>query len=202
MDALRVARVDGVTIQHFLPPTAPDQKPTPRTQIGQLHLTPHHLIFSHTPSTAYEPEIWIPYPLITRLTRLPQTLNGLYPLQVETKIFESYVLLFTKDRDGGAEEVWQSVKDCSVKCWTVFNHRTEFARQGLGTRTKAWRFTDINKDYSFSPTYPSKLVVPSRISDSTLTYAGKYRSKARIPALTYLHWANNVSYRASVLALT
>lgn len=86
--------------------------------------------------------------------------------------------------------------------WTVFNHRTEFARQGLGARTKAWRFTDINKDYSFSPTYPSKLVVPSRISDSTLTYAGKYRSKARIPALTYLHWANNVSYRASVLALT
>lgn len=116
MDALRVARVDGVTIQYFHPPTAPDQKPIPRTQIGQLHLTPHHLIFSHTPSTAYKPEIWIPYPLITRLTRLPQTLNGLYPLQVETKTFESYVLLFTNDRDGGAEEVWQSVKDCSVKC--------------------------------------------------------------------------------------
>lgn len=116
MDALRVARVDNVTIQYFLPPTAPDQKPTPLTQIGQLHLTPHHLIFSHTPSTAYEPEIWIPYPLITRLTRLPQTINGLYPLQVETKTFESYVLLFAKDRDDGAEEVWQSVKDCSVKC--------------------------------------------------------------------------------------
>ncbi|OXG35166.1 myotubularin [Cryptococcus neoformans Ze90-1] len=215
MDALRVARVDNVTIQYFLPPTAPDQKPTPLTQIGQLHLTPHHLIFSHTPSTAYEPEIWIPYPLITRLTRLPQTINGLYPLQVETKTFESYVLLFAKDRDDGAEEVWQSVKDCSVKSsveqlyaffyvppspgtgWTVFNHRTEFARQGLGTRTKAWRFTDINKDYSFSPTYPSKLVVPSRISDSTLMYAGKYRSKARIPALTYLHWANNASITRS-----
>ena len=76
--------------------------------------------------------------------------------------------------------------------WGAFNPRTEFARQGLGSRTKSWRFTDINKDYSFSPTYPNKLVVPSRISDSTLTYAGKYRSKGRIPALTYLHWANHV----------
>lgn len=77
--------------------------------------------------------------------------------------------------------------------WGCYNPRHEFARQGLGTRTKAWRFTDINKDYSFCPTYPSKLVVPSRISDSVLAYAAKYRSKARIPALTYLHWANHVS---------
>lgn len=79
--------------------------------------------------------------------------------------------------------------------WGCYNPRNEFARQGLGTRTKAWRFTDINKDYTFCPTYPSKLVVPSRISDSVLSYAAKYRSKARIPALTYLHWANHVSWR-------
>ena len=76
--------------------------------------------------------------------------------------------------------------------WTIYNPRSEFARQGLGTRTKAWRFTDINKDYTFCPTYPAKLVVPSRISDSVLAYAAKYRSKARIPALVYLHWGNHV----------
>jgi len=81
--------------------------------------------------------------------------------------------------------------------WSAFNPRSEFARQGVGSRTKAWRFTDINKDYSFCPTYPNKLVVPSRISDSVLSYAGKYRSKARIPALTYLHWANHVSTTSS-----
>jgi myotubularin-related protein 6/7/8 len=28
-----------------------------------------------------------------------------------------------------------------------YNPREEFARMGLGTRTKAWRFTDVNKDY-------------------------------------------------------
>ena len=80
---------------------------------------------------------------------------------------------------------------------------------GVGTRSKAWRFTDINKDYQarppvfssrsifyfyfqFSPSYPSRLVIPTRISDSTLQYASKHRSKCRIPALTYLHWANHV----------
>jgi myotubularin-related protein 6/7/8 len=80
--------------------------------------------------------------------------------------------------------------------WSVYNPREEFARMGLGTRTKAWRFTDCTPSHllmQYSPTYPAKLVVPSRISDSVLTYAAKYRSKARIPALAYLHWANHVS---------
>lgn len=37
------------------------------------------------------------------------------------------------------------------------------------------------------------MVVPSKISDNTLNYAAKYRSKARIPALSYMHWHNAVS---------
>ncbi|WVQ82625.1 hypothetical protein IAT38_004757 [Cryptococcus sp. DSM 104549] len=216
MDALRVARVDNIAFQYLLPPSSPDGKPTHQRLTGDIHLTPHHLIFSQTASSTDTTEIWIPYPTITLLTRLPQDIHGLYPLQVETKTFESYTILFTRDRDGGAEDVWQSVKDCALKTsvdqlhaffyrparrssagWGVYNPRAEFARQGLGTRTKAWRFTDVNKDYSFSPTYPSKIVVPSRISDSTLLYAGKYRSKGRIPALTYLHWANSASITRS-----
>lgn len=36
-------------------------------------------------------------------------------------------------------------------------------------------------------------MVPSKISDSVLAYGCKYRSKARIPALAYLHWANQAS---------
>ena len=47
-------------------------------------------------------------------------------------------------------------------------------------------------DGQFSPTYPAKLVVPAKISDAVLAYAAKYRSKERVPALTYLHWANFV----------
>ncbi|WVQ72356.1 hypothetical protein IAR50_001907 [Cryptococcus sp. DSM 104548] len=208
MDALRIARVDGVVLEYSQAPQDAAARPTHHRITGDLHLTPHHLIFSQSSlSTTPHSEIWIPYPNIILLTRLPQTIHGLYPVQIETKTFESYILLFNKDREGGAEDVWQSsveqlyaffyVSPAPGKGWQTYNPRAEFARQGLGTRTKAWRFTDVNKDYSFSPTYPSKLVVPSRISDSTLSYAAKYRSKARIPALTYLHWANNASITRS-----
>ena len=34
--------------------------------------------------------------------------------------------------------------------WKQYLPREEFARMGVGSRTKAWRFTDINKDYSVS----------------------------------------------------
>ncbi|WVF66661.1 hypothetical protein IAT40_001402 [Kwoniella sp. CBS 6097] len=237
MDSLRVARVDNVQLDQYLSPTSSPssssssssssavqtQTPVRHRRTGTLHLTPHHLIFSETStSKASEPEIWIPYPSITLMTRLPQNIQGLYPVRIETRYFDNYVMSFEKDREAGAEDVWQSVKDSAVKTsvqqlhaffyhdphssnsssavakgWTIYNPRQEFARQGLGSKTKSWRFTDINKDYTFSPTYPAKLAVPTRISDSTLSYAAKYRSKARIPALTYLHWANSASITRS-----
>jgi hypothetical protein len=121
MDAIRVARVDGVTLERTLPPSPDDPaaRPSPQRLSGTLHLTPHHLIFSPMPSSASSSaskEIWIAYPSITLLQRLPQSISGLYPLQVYTRMFESYVLLFPSDRERGAEDVWQSVKDCAVTC--------------------------------------------------------------------------------------
>jgi myotubularin-related protein 6/7/8 len=32
--------------------------------------------------------------------------------------------------------------------WSFYSPREEFGRMGVGTRTKAWRFTDINRDFS------------------------------------------------------
>jgi myotubularin-related protein 6/7/8 len=50
-----------------------------------------------------------------------------------------------------------------------------------------WRISTINQEYQFCPTYPRLLIVPQRISDNTLRHIGKFRSKARIPALSYFH---------------
>ncbi|KAJ8523095.1 hypothetical protein ONZ45_g360 [Pleurotus djamor] len=157
-------------------------------------------------------EMWVPYPLISLVTRLPQTLRGQSPLTFNCRTFETFTLAF--DKDGDAGDVFDSVKELTVtksvnqlyaffyrpsdppptvNGWTIYSPRDEYGRMGIGSRTRAWRFTDINKDYSFSPTYPARLVVPTRISDTTLQYASKYRSKARIPALTYLHWSNYAS---------
>ena len=112
MDSIRVAKVDNVILER---PSRPPDTTVRQKSHGALHLTPHHLIFSPSATTSVDTaEIWIPYPSITLCTRLPQALNGLYPLQVHTRMFDSYVLLFEKDRDGGAEDVWQSVRDCAV----------------------------------------------------------------------------------------
>ncbi|KAL0577882.1 phosphatidylinositol-3-phosphatase ymr1 [Marasmius crinis-equi] len=196
MDSIRISKVENV---HCTKGGS--------TLPGTIHLTAHHLIFRYDDNN--EKEMWIPYPLISLVNRLPQTLQGQCPVTFHTRTFETFSIQFTNEGDG--LDVFESVKELTVadsvyslyafsyqpnppfptnNGWSIYSPREEFGRMGVGTRTKAWRFTDINKDYSFSPTYPAKLIVPTKISDTTLQYAAKYRSKCRIPALTYLHWSN------------
>lgn len=87
----------------------------------------------------------------------------------------------------------------SLDGWHLYDPKAEFRRQGISTKSidRGWRISTINKDYSFSPTYPSLLVVPSKISDNVLKYAASYRSRQRIPVLTYLHSLNNCSITRS-----
>ncbi|CDO94352.1 unnamed protein product [Kluyveromyces dobzhanskii CBS 2104] len=80
--------------------------------------------------------------------------------------------------------------------WNIYNPIKEFQRQGLNFNNEedcSWRVTDVNEDYSFCRTYPSKLVVPSTVSDTLLSYSVKYRSQHRIPALTYYYSKNGSS---------
>ncbi|KAN0103897.1 Protein-tyrosine phosphatase-like protein [Russula decolorans] len=196
MDAIRIPKVPNVLCSK-----------SGRTSPGTLHLTAHHLIFSY--ADVSQSEMWIGYPLINLVSRLPQTLSGQRPISFRCRTFETFSLSFERDTD--AADVFESVKELTVANsvtqlyafnytpspplsvsdgWNLYSPREEFGRMGVGTRSKAWRFTGINKDYTFCSTYPSRLVVPTRISDATLQYGVKYRSKGRIPTLTYLHWAN------------
>lgn len=69
--------------------------------------------------------------------------------------------------------------------------RKDYERMGVGSSQSQWRFTTINDSFAFSPTYPRLLAVPSKISDNVLRHIGTFRSKVRIPALSYVH-PNNV----------
>ncbi|GAA5828710.1 hypothetical protein JCM11251_005846 [Rhodosporidiobolus azoricus] len=162
-----------------------------------------------------ESEIWIPLPLLHSVTRTPSTLTGeTTPLIIRTRDYTTYFLHFTAPTD--VDSVWDSLKGLcgsfstgglenryAFFCnhgedkkgkgragWQIYDAEEEFARMGLGTRSKAWRFTTVNADFQFCPSYPAQIVVPAKISDTTLSYAVKYRSKSRIPGLVYLHWAN------------
>lgn len=73
-----------------------------------------------------------------------------------------------------------------------YDARREFQRMGIGGKAaegpgSAWRISEINQNYEYSKTYPSTLCVPRSVSDNLLKYGGVFRSKCRIPALTYLH---------------
>ena len=50
-----------------------------------------------------------------------------------------------------------------------------------------WRLSNMNHEYQFCPTYPTVFGVPKSISDNTVRHVGKFRSKSRIPVLSYIH---------------
>lgn len=60
----------------------------------------------------------VPYPLISLVTRLPQTLNGKCPLTIRTRTFEYISLAFDKEPD--AVDVFDSVKELTVASAYIF----------------------------------------------------------------------------------
>ncbi|KAJ5157282.1 uncharacterized protein N7482_008382 [Penicillium canariense] len=218
MERTRVAKVDNVSLAR-----RGDQVD------GALHLTPHHLIFSHTPLISSEDaakgvairpkELWFTYPIISfcTLRPAPAASRQLSSIRLRCRDFTFVCFYFTSEQK--AKEVFDSIKLWTCKSgrldrlyafsyqppppekefngWDLYDPRKEWERQGLSKETSAWRVSEINTDYSFSPTYPALIPVPSAISDNTLNYAGRYRSRQRIPALTYLHPVNNCSITRS-----
>jgi len=45
----------------------------------------------------------------------------------------------------------------------------------------------VNEDFSLCPTYPKMLVVPKSIDDEVLRKVAEFRSRGRIPVLSYKH---------------
>ena len=73
--------------------------------------------------------------------------------------------------------------------WSILDLRAEFQRLGVGSGDKGskWRISTLNETYAFSKTYPSLIVVPASISDEELVPVFKYRSKGRLPALSWFN---------------
>eukprot|EP00471_Norrisiella_sphaerica_P014111 CAMPEP_0184504468 /NCGR_PEP_ID=MMETSP0113_2-20130426/52483_1 /TAXON_ID=91329 /ORGANISM="Norrisiella sphaerica, Strain BC52" /LENGTH=1781 /DNA_ID=CAMNT_0026894117 /DNA_START=805 /DNA_END=6151 /DNA_ORIENTATION=- len=67
--------------------------------------------------------------------------------------------------------------------WGIYNIEREFQRQGA--LISGWRMADINRLFTFSPTYPQRVAVPNFASDRDLVTIAKFRSKRRLPVLTF-----------------
>ncbi|KAI8825933.1 uncharacterized protein EV422DRAFT_503282 [Fimicolochytrium jonesii] len=202
MEHIRVTKVPGVKAEKGR-----------KSYFGTLHLLAHHILFC---PEKVDTEIWISYSTIQSVDRKEPTRHGLHPLCITCRNFAYLKLFVPHDRD--ATDVFASLqKLMNIACleqlyafsyqpvkpysqparWRRYDTKKEFMRQGMGTKTDQWRFTSVNEDYEFCPTYPRIMVVPSKISDNVLRYTSKFRSKGRIPTLSYLHRSNMVSITRS-----
>ena len=69
--------------------------------------------------------------------------------------------------------------------WSVYDQAEELRR--LGLPNESWAISRANEKYQLCDTYPAVLGVPAMISGEELVEVAKFRSKGRIPVLSWLH---------------
>lgn len=171
-------------------------------------------------------ETWIAYPIISFCTFRPTPPGSGLTSSIRLRCRDFTFITFNFEDSQAARDVFESVRALTCKLgaieklyaftykgnpkeqafsgWNIYDAKAEWRRQGISEKgvDRGWRISQINTDYAFSPTYPALLPVPSSISDNVLNYAGRYRSKVRIPVLTYLHPVNNCSITRSAQPMT
>ncbi|KAI1280754.1 Myotubularin-related protein 2 [Halotydeus destructor] len=69
--------------------------------------------------------------------------------------------------------------------WTVYEPIAEYKR--LLKPMDSWKITKVNEKYELCDTYPSVLAVPSGATEEDLRSVAAFRSRGRIPVLSWLH---------------
>ncbi|KAG7212570.1 hypothetical protein KM043_012869 [Ampulex compressa] len=169
--------------------------------IGTLYLTVTHLVFMEQNG---KKKIWVLYSHIGNIEKQPLTTTG-SPLYIKCKHFFIVTFVIPKERDchdiyltllklscpGSLEDLYcfryQGGKDklAQYAGWNFFKLQTEFQRQGVPN--EEWSLSYLNTNYELCDTYPKYLYVPSTCVNSVLSGSAKFRSKGRLPVLTYLH---------------
>lgn len=221
MEKIRVSKVDDVTLWrkgvrlegtlHLMPHHLVfSHFPPPPTDASQL-----------ASAKPRKRELWITYPMISFCTYRPAPPASHQSPSIRLRCRDFTFFAFHFIGENKARDVYDSIRALTCKLgrldrllaftydpqppekaingWEIYDARKEWKRLGINAKDseKGWRISEINVDYSYSPTYPPLLVVPTKISDNVLNYAGKYRSRARIPALVYRHPINNCSITRS-----
>ena len=68
--------------------------------------------------------------------------------------------------------------------WNIYKIKVEFERQKISM--KKWKFSNLNENFEICSSYPRCFVVPN-IKDEIIINSSKYRSKGRLPVLSWSH---------------
>ncbi|CAF0845017.1 unnamed protein product [Brachionus calyciflorus] len=171
---------------------------------GILYLTSSHVVFIETNSKR---EIWIYFSLINSIEKLPLTING-SPILIRTKHFLNCLFIIPKERDCQTLNLTllqysRPTKYHELLCFRENDHlklllnstlkinkqiyqlESEYARMGLPNNK--WTMSILNSNYEICSTYPNILFVPSSVSDVIIQSSAGFRSRGRLPVLSYLH---------------
>ena len=218
MDFLKLSKVDQCWFEKG---TATLSSPAS----GALHLMTYHLLFCRQSDQCelWLPYSNIMSIESRQTALIPQqsSLSGkllVYVLEVTSRDFLCFRLMFGSDREG--RDVLMSINAAlasispnslaqhyafnyepkfpySSDGWKLYSVVDEYDRLGVGGSDNAWRLSDSNSSYSISPTYPRTLIVPAKISDAVIFHAAKFRSRGRLPCLTYIHKENKATITRS-----
>ncbi|CAG2118872.1 unnamed protein product, partial [Medioppia subpectinata] len=152
-------------------------------------------------------ENWILHTLISSIEKLSITTTG-SPLLMRCKHFLCVTFVIPKERD--AHDIYLSIYQLSqptniedLYCfnytasnehfekedgWQQYTYESEFQR--MGCPNQHWNQTTINTNYEICDTYPRTLYCPSSATKQILLGSANFRSKGRLPVLTYLHKNN------------
>jgi len=167
---------------------------------GTLYITATHLIFV---APEEKEELWILHMHISSVDKLPLTTSG-SPVRIQCSNFRVVTFMVNRDRD--AQDIYTSLAQLSrpnsveeLYCfqyrakgdlpqptgWTFFELTAEFQRQGVPNQH--WNYCTLNNEYRLCPTYPKQLLIPASATQDVVVGSAKFRSKGRLPVLTYYH---------------
>ncbi|XP_030375361.1 myotubularin-related protein 6 isoform X2 [Scaptodrosophila lebanonensis] len=198
MDDIKLAKVENVRMI--------DRYNTKNPTVGTLYLTATHLIFVEPDSNK---ETWILHMHIANIEKLPLSTTG-SPLLIRCKTFLSVTFVIPKDSEchdvyTSLIKLFQPVSINKLYCfnyqpakddfpqnagWDYFKLDAEFKR--LRVPNDIWTLCTMNEKYDLCDTYPRQIYVPQEATKLMLISSSRFRSKGRLPALTYLH-ANKAS---------
>lgn len=79
--------------------------------------------------------------------------------------------------------------------WLLYDPHSEFKR--MGVPNSMWRISYVNVQYELCDTYPAVLAFPKSVDDESLLIAAPFRSKQRLPTLSWRSVTNNATISRS-----
>ncbi|KAF5906531.1 myotubularin-related protein 9, partial [Clarias magur] len=194
VELIKTPRVDGVVLHRpFLP-----------TVEGTLCLTGHHLILSSRQDNTEE--LWLLHANIDAIEK--RFVGSLGSIIVKCKDLRTIQL----DIPGMEEclniassiEALSTLDSVSLMYpffyrplfeviddgWHLFSPEDAF--RDLESMSDEWRLSEVNKNFTVCPSYPSLVAVPKEIDDDTLCKAAAFRHGGRFPVLSYYHKKNGM----------